>query len=265
MKKYKAVKRKKIKAPEIPQAGPVRVFGRPPSLRDVEMHYCAGCGHGIIHRLIAEVVDEFGIRERVIAVAPVGCAVIAYDYWDFDVTEAAHGRTPAVATGIKRVRPDNIVFTYQGDGDLAAIGTAEIIHAANRGENITVIFVNNGVYGMTGGQMAPTTLAGQKTSTTIHGRSLRREGYPLRIMEMLAVLPGVKYLERVSVNSAQEVLRAKRAIQRAFKLQIDNKGFAMVEVLSMCPTYWGMTPLQSADRIKNEVSTFYPLGVVKGY
>lgn len=240
------------------------VFARPTSLREAENHFCAGCGHGITHRLVAEVIDEFGIREKVIGVAPVGCAVLAYDYWDFDVTEAAHGRTPAVATGIKRLRPQNIVFTYQGDGDLAAIGTAEIIHAANRGENITVIFVNNGVYGMTGGQMAPTTLAGQKTSTTIYGRSLRREGYPLRILEMMAVLPGVKYLERVSVHSAQEVLRAKRAIKNAFKMQIDGKGFSMVEVLSMCPTYWDMTPIQAADRIKNEVATFYPLGVVKG-
>ena len=234
-----------------------------PSLKAVEQHYCAGCGHGIIHRLVCEAIDEYGIRERVIAVAPVGCAVIAYEYWNFDVTEAAHGRTPAVATGIKRVRPDNIVFTYQGDGDLAAIGTAEIIHAANRGENITVIFVNNGVYGMTGGQMAPTTLAGQKTSTTIHGRSLRREGYPLKILEMLAILPGVKYAERVAVNTAHETLRAKRAISKAFKMQIDGKGFSIVEVLSMCPTYWGMTPIQSADRIKNEVATFYPLGTIK--
>ena len=233
------------------------------SLRAVEHHFCAGCGHGIIHRLVCEAIDEHGIRERVIAVAPVGCAVIAYDYWNFDVTEAAHGRTPAVATGIKRVRPNNIVFTYQGDGDLAAIGTAEIIHAANRGENITVIFVNNGVYGMTGGQMAPTTLAGQKTSTTIEGRSLRREGYPLKILEMLAVLPGVKYVERVAVNSSHEVLRAKRAISKAFRMQIDGKGFSIVEVLSMCPTYWGMTPIQASDRIKNEVATFYPLGVIK--
>ena len=241
------------------------IFSRPASLRDVENHYCAGCGHGIVHRLVAEAVDAFGIRERTIAVAPVGCAVLAYDYWNFDTTEAAHGRTPAVATGIKRMRPDNIVFTYQGDGDLAAIGTAEIIHAANRGENITVIFVNNGVYGMTGGQMAPTTLAGQKTATTALGRSLRRDGYPLKMLEMLAVLPGTKYLERVSVNSAHETLRAKRAIMKAFKTQIDNKGFSMVEVLSMCPIYWDMTPIQSADRIKNEVTTFYPPGVVKTY
>lgn len=240
-------------------------FQRPKSLLDVENHYCAGCGHGIAHRLVCEVIDELGIRQKVIGVAPVGCAVLAYDYWNFDVTEAAHGRTPAVATGIKRVHPQNIVFTYQGDGDLAAIGTAEIIHAANRGENITVIFVNNGVYGMTGGQMAPTTLAGQKTNTTIFGRSLRREGYPIKMLEMLAVLPGAKYLERVSVHSAQETLRAKRAILKAFRAQIDNKGFSMVEVLSMCPTYWGMTPIQSADRIENEVSTFYPIGVVKTY
>ena len=241
------------------------VFSRPKSLRDVEMHYCAGCGHSIVHRLICEVIDEFDIRERVIGIAPVGCAVIAYDYWDFDVSEAAHGRTPAVATAIKRVRPDNIVFTYQGDGDLAAIGTAEIIHAANRGENITVIFVNNGVYGMTGGQMAPTTLAGQKTSTTLAGRSLRSDGYPLKILEMLAVLPAVRYLERVSVHSAQETFRAKRAIAKAFRTQIENKGFSMVEVLSMCPTYWGMGPVQAAERIKNDVSTFYPIGVVKAY
>lgn len=241
------------------------IFSRPKSLRDVEMHYCGGCGHSIIHRLICEVIDEFDIRERVIGIAPVGCAVIAYDYWDFDVSEAAHGRTPAVATAIKRARPDNIVFTYQGDGDLAAIGTAEIIHAANRGENITVIFVNNGVYGMTGGQMAPTTLAGQKTSTTLGGRSLRNDGYPLKILEMLAVLPGVKYLERVSVHSAQETFRAKRAIAKAFRTQIENKGFSMVEVLSMCPTYWGMPPVRAAERIKNDVSLFYPIGVVKAY
>jgi len=241
------------------------IFTRPKSLRDIESYYCAGCGHGIIHRLIAEVIDEFGIREKTIGVAPVGCAVMAYNYWDFDVTEAAHGRTPAVATGIKRVRPDNIVFTYQGDGDLAAIGTAEIVHAANRGENITVIFVNNGVYGMTGGQMAPTTLAGQKTTTSILGRSLRRDGYPLKITEMLAVLPGARYLERVSVHSAHEVLRAKRAIKKAFKTQIENKGFSMVEVLSMCPTYWGMTSVAAAERIKSDVSTFYPIGVIKTY
>ncbi len=241
------------------------VFSRPKSLRDVDMHYCAGCGHGIVHRLICGAIDELGIRERTIGVAPVGCAVIAYDYWDVDVTEAAHGRTPAVATGIKRMRPESIVFTYQGDGDLAAIGTAEIIHTANRGENITVIFVNNGVYGMTGGQMAPTTLMGQSTNTSPQGRRPRRDGYPLKILEMLAVLPGAKYLERVSVHSSHEVLRAKRAIVKAFRTQLENRGFSMVEVLSMCPTYWGMSPIKSAERIKNEVSTFYPIGVVKTY
>jgi len=263
MSKKKAKKVKLIGKTKKDEAAGAVITGRLRSLRDVENHYCGGCGHGIIHRLICEAIDEFGIRERTIAVAPVGCAVIAYDYWDFDVSEAAHGRTPAVATGIKRTLPDRIVFTYQGDGDLAAIGTAEIIHTANRGENITVIFVNNGVYGMTGGQMAPTTLAGQKTSTSIYGRSLRRDGYPLKMLEMLAVLPGTRYLERVSVHSAQEVLRARRAIKKAFKMQIDGKGFSMVEVLSMCPTYWGMTPVQAADRIKNDVTTFYPLGVIK--
>ncbi len=241
------------------------VFSRPKSLRDVEMHFCAGCGHGIAHRLVCECIDEFGIREKTIGVAPVGCAVVAYDYWDFDVTEAAHGRTPAVATGIKRIHPECVVFTYQGDGDLAAIGTAEIIHAANRGENITVIFVNNGVYGMTGGQMAPTTLAGQKTTTSMAGRSLRRDGYPIKILEMLAVLPGVKYLERVSVHSAHEIMRAKRAIKKAFKTQIDGKGFSMVEVLSMCPTYWGMSPLKACERIRSDVTPFYPIGIVKTY
>lgn len=259
------MKKKKISTKKMQKAEEILAFARPKSLRDVEMHYCAGCGHSIVHRLMCEAIDEFGIRERVIGVAPVGCAVIAYDYWDFDVTEAAHGRTPAVATGIKRARPGNIVFTYQGDGDLAAIGTAEIIHAANRGENITVIFVNNGVYGMTGGQMAPTTLAGQKTATSSEGRSLRNDGYPIKILEMLSVLPGARYLERVSVHSSQEIIRAKRAISKAFKTQIDNKGFSMVEVLSMCPTYWGMTAIKSAERIKNEVSTFYPIGVIKSY
>lgn len=241
------------------------LFSRPQSLRDVDNHYCAGCGHGIVHRLICEVIDHFGVREKTIAVAPVGCAVIAYDYWNFDVTEAPHGRTPAVATGIKRSLPDRVVFSYQGDGDLAAIGTSEIIHAANRGENITVIFVNNGVYGMTGGQMAPTTLAGQKTCTSIHGRSIRRDGYPLKILEMIALLPGAKHVERVSVHNAYETMRAKRAIEKAFKTQIEGKGFSIVEVLSMCPTYWGLNPIQATERIKNDVSTFYPIGIIKSY
>ncbi|MFH1995757.1 MAG: thiamine pyrophosphate-dependent enzyme [Candidatus Omnitrophota bacterium] len=241
------------------------VFTKPESLYAAETHYCAGCGHGIVHRIICEVIDELGIRERTVGIAPVGCAVIAYDYWNFDVTEAAHGRAPAVATGIKRVRPETFVFTYQGDGDLAAIGTSEIIHAANRGENISVVFVNNGVYGMTGGQMAPTTIAGQKTTTTVYGRNPRREGYPFKILEMMAVLPGARYLERVSVHSSHEALRTKRAIRKSFNAQLTGKGFSMVEVLSMCPTYWGMNSVQSADRIKNEISTFYPIGVVKSF
>lgn len=241
------------------------IFKKPESMKDAVMHYCAGCGHGIIHRLIAETIDELGIREKTVAVAPVGCAVIAYDYWDFDVTEAAHGRTPAVATGIKRVLPENVVFTYQGDGDLAAIGTSEIIHAANRGENITVIFVNNGVYGMTGGQMAPTTITGQKTATTKKGRNIKRDGFPLKISEMIALLEGATFIERVSVHAPKEILKAKKAIKKAFEIQIKNEGFSMVEVLSMCPTYWGgLSPLEACRRVEDEVIKTYPLGALKG-
>ncbi|MFH1645664.1 MAG: thiamine pyrophosphate-dependent enzyme [Candidatus Omnitrophota bacterium] len=239
------------------------IFKRPESLCAVDTHYCPGCGHGIVNRLVAEVIDELGLREKVIGIAPVGCAVLAYDYWNFDVTEAAHGRCPAVATGIKRVRPENIVFTYQGDGDLAAIGTAEIIHAANRGENITVIFVNNGVYGMTGGQMAPTTLEGQKTATTPLGRDIERDGYPLKISEMLAVLDGVKYLERTSVHSPKHIRSSKRAIKKAFENQVKNKGFSMVEVLSMCPTYSGRSIEKSIQWIQEKIMNNYPLGVLK--
>jgi 2-oxoglutarate ferredoxin oxidoreductase subunit beta len=239
------------------------IFKRPESMTDAAMHYCAGCGHGIIHRLIAKVIDELGVREKTVAVAPVGCAVIAYDYWNFDVTEAPHGRTPAVATGIKRVLPDRVVFTYQGDGDLAAIGTAEIIHSANRGENITVIFVNNGVYGMTGGQMAPTTTLGQKTQTTKKGRSAKRDGFPLKISEMLAVLEGTRFIERTALSSPKEILKTKRAIKKAFEIQIDKKGFSMVEALAMCPTYWGMEPVDACKRIENELIKTYPLGVLK--
>jgi len=240
-----------------------KIYSRPASLRDISTHYCAGCGHGIVHRLIAEVVDELGIRERIIAVAPVGCAVIAYDYWDFDCSEAAHGRALAVATGIKRVRPENIVFTYQGDGDLAAIGTNETIHTANRGENLTVIFINNAVYGMTGGQMAPTTLAGQKTATTPKGRDVLREGWPLKISEMLAGLPGVKYLERTALYSPQEVIKTKRAITQAFKNQMDNVGFSLVEILSPCPTYWYMAPREALDWIRDVLVKEFPLGKIK--
>ncbi len=240
-----------------------KIFSHPQSLIDRPTHYCSGCGHGIIHRLICEVIDELNIRERIIAVCPVGCAVLAYDYWDFDCTEAAHGRALAVATGIKRCRPENIVFTYQGDGDLAAIGTAETIHAANRGENVTVIFVNNAVYGMTGGQMAPTTLLGQKTATTPRGREMKNEGPPLKISEMLAALEAVKYVERCSTHSPQETIRTKKAIKTAFENQIQGIGFSLVEVLSMCPTYWGVSAVESIDWIKNTMVKQFPLGRIK--
>jgi 2-oxoglutarate ferredoxin oxidoreductase subunit beta len=240
-----------------------KIFSHPKSLRNIPTHYCAGCGHGIAHRLIAEVVDELKIRGRVIAIAPVGCAVVAYDYWNFDCSEAAHGRALAVATAIKRLRPQNIVFTYQGDGDFAAIGTNEAIHTANRGENLTVIFINNAIYGMTGGQMAPTTLLGQRTATTPEGRVAQAHGYPLKISEMLALLPAVKYIERVSLHSPQEVIKAKRAIRQAFQNQIDNLGFSLVEVLSPCPTYWGMSPKQSLDWIRDVVAKEFPLGRIK--
>jgi len=238
-----------------------KIFTKPNSLRDVPTHYCAGCGHGVVHRLICETVDELQIREKVIGIAPVGCAVIAYDYWDFDVTEAAHGRVPAVATGIKRTSPENIVFGYQGDGDLAAIGTAEIIHAANRGENISIIFVNNAVYGMTGGQMAPTTMLNQKTSTTPRGRDQKRDGFPLKVCELLSVLPGVFYAERVSVHDPKNVLKTKKAIKKIFQNQIDNKGFSIIEVLSPCPTYWGLSSKESVKWIDKVMVKEYPLGV----
>jgi len=240
-----------------------KIFKHPESLRNISTHYCAGCGHGIAHRLIAEVIDELGIRERVIGVTPVGCAVIAYDYWDFDCTEAAHGRALAVATAIKRVSPENIVFTYQGDGDLAAIGTGETLHTANRGENLTVIFINNAVYGMTGGQMAPTTLLGQKTATTPKGRQAKLEGYPLKISEILAQLPAVKYIERRSLHAPQEVLKTKKAIRQAFQNQMDNLGFSLVEILSPCPTYWGMSPKKALDWIQDVMVKEFPLGRIK--
>lgn len=240
-----------------------KIFSRPKSLRNVFTHYCPGCGHGIAHRLIAETVDELKIREKVIGVCPVGCAVIAYDYWDFDCTEAAHGRALAVATAIKRLRPKNIVFTYQGDGDLAAIGTNETIHAANRGENLTVIFINNAIYGMTGGQMAPTTLLGQKTTTTPQGRNARLQGYPLKISEILSNLAGVKYIERVSLHTPQEVIKAKKAIKQAFQNQMDNLGFSLVEILSPCPTYWEMSPKKALDWIRDIMTKEFPLGRIK--
>jgi 2-oxoglutarate ferredoxin oxidoreductase subunit beta len=240
-----------------------KLYSHPESLRNVSMHYCAGCGHSTAHKLIAEVVDELGIRERVIGVAPVGCAVVAYDYWDFDCSEAAHGRALAVATAIKRVRPQNIVFTYQGDGDLAAIGTAETIHAANRGENLSVIFINNAIYGMTGGQMAPTTLLGQKTMTTPEGRQANLQGYPLKISELLAALPAVKYVERVSLQSPPEILKAKRAIKEALENQIRGIGFSLVEILSSCPTYWGLSSVDALNWIRDVMSKEFPIGRIK--
>ena len=239
------------------------VFKRPESLTKERTIYCPGCGHGIAHRLVAEVIDELGIRERTIGIAPVGCAVLAYYYWNFDVTEAAHGRPPAVATGIKRALPDRIVFTYQGDGDLAAIGTAEIIHCANRGENITVVFVNNGVYGMTKGQMAPTTILGQRTTTTIFGRQPKRDGYPLKVCELLSSLEGVTYLERAALSSVSKIRAAKRAIKKAFSYQVEEKGFSLVELLSPCPVNWGLSPIDSLKRIEEEMIPVFPLGVFK--
>lgn len=241
----------------------VKVFEKPKSLENVSTHYCPGCNHGIIHRLIAEVVDELGIEGKTIGVAPVGCAVYAYNYFTFDMAEAAHGRAPAVATGIKRTNPENIVFTYQGDGDLAAIGTAEIVHAAVRGEKITTIFVNNAVYGMTGGQMAPTTLLGQVTQTTPTGRNAAVQGYPIKVCEMLATLEGTVYIERVSVHDINNIRQAKNAIKKAFKLQCEGKGFSIVEVLSACPTNWGLSPLEAVDWVKTEMIKQYPLGVYK--
>lgn len=239
------------------------VFERPKALLDVPTHYCPGCTHGIIHRLVAEVIDELGILDKTIGVAPVGCSVLAYDYFACDMFEAAHGRAPAVATGIKRSNPDKVVFTYQGDGDLAAIGTAEIVHAATRGENITTIFVNNCIYGMTGGQMAPTTLPGQVTETTPYGRDTKLAGFPIRVSEMISTLLGACYVERVSVDSVPNVIKAKKAIKKAFENQLEGKGFSLVEVLSICPTNWGLSPQESLKWLRDNMMPFYTLGVKK--
>jgi len=227
------------------------------------LRYCAGCGHSIIHRLIAEVIDEFGIRERVIGISPVGCAVFSHEYFNFDMMELAHGRCPAAATAMKRVSPDNIVFSYQGDGDLAAMGTAEIIHAANRGENLTVFFVNNATYGMTGGQMAPTTLPGQKTTTTPYGRDVRINGYPIRVAEMLSSLEGVSFISRCSVDSYVNIVNTKKMIRRAFEYQINDKGFSFVEILSPCPTDWGLSPAAAIDWLRENMIGFFKLGTLK--
>jgi 2-oxoglutarate/2-oxoacid ferredoxin oxidoreductase subunit beta len=240
-----------------------KVFGRPEALQDRVLHYCPGCTHGIIHRLVAEVIDELKVREKTVGVAPVGCAVTAYNYFNCDCQQAAHGRAPAVATAIKRVLPDRVVFTYQGDGDLASIGTAEIVHAANRGEKITVIFVNNAIYGMTGGQMAPTTLAGQKTTTSPNGRDVNTMGHPIKMTEMLNTLEGPAFLARVSVHDPKNVNKAKEAIKKAFEAQIQGKGFAMVEVLSTCPTNWGMTPVESLKWLEANMISQFPLGTVR--
>ena len=236
-------------------------YKRPESLAKREFSYCPGCHHGIIHRLVAETIDELSIREKTLMVAPVGCSVFAYEFFDVDGTVAPHGRAPAVATGMKRSLPDRVVFTYQGDGDLAAIGTAEIIHAANRGEKITTIFVNNAIYGMTGGQMAPTTLLGMKTTTSPYGRKSETEGFPLHVSELLKETAGIIYLERVAVSSPQEVRKAKAAIKKAFTVQLRGLGFAMVEVLSTCPTNWGLSPVESIKWLNENMKKEYPLGV----
>ncbi|MDU4961413.1 MAG: thiamine pyrophosphate-dependent enzyme [Sporomusaceae bacterium] len=239
------------------------LFSRPQSLLDVPMHYCPGCHHGIIHRLVAEVLDELGVREITVGIAPVGCSVLAYEYFNCDMMEAAHGRAPAVATGVKRVLPQAVVFTYQGDGDLAAIGCGEIVHAAVRGEKITTIFVNNAIYGMTGGQMAPTTLASQVTTTSPYGRQPGETGMPLRMSEMLACIDGAVYIARVAVNNPVNMTKAKAAIKQAFQLQLRNAGFSMVEVLSTCPTNWGLTPLEAVAWLEQKLIPYYPLGIVK--
>ena len=239
------------------------VFKKPHALTDAILHYCPGCTHGIIHRLVAECIDELGIEGKTIGVVPVGCSVMAYNYFNCDVAEAAHGRAPAVATGIKRCEPDCVVFSYQGDGDLASIGTAETVHAAARNENITVIFVNNAIYGMTGGQMAPTSLPGQVTQTSPYGRDVNHCGYPVKVCEMLAQLDGPEYLERVAVNSVKNIRAAKKAIKKAFQNQLDGKGFSLVEVLSTCPTNWGMTPVKAHSWVDEKMIPYYPLGVYK--
>ncbi|MBR5308683.1 MAG: 2-oxoglutarate oxidoreductase [Clostridia bacterium] len=239
------------------------VFEKTKGLTDAPLHYCPGCTHGIIHRLVAEVLEELGVLGKAIGVAPVGCSVFAYNYFNCDMVQAAHGRAPAVATGVKRSDENNIVFTYQGDGDLAAIGTAETVHAAARRENITVIFVNNAIYGMTGGQMAPTTLPGQVTQTSPYGRDVTKVGYPVKVCEMLSNVDGAVYLERVAVNNVKNVKKAKAAIKKAFQNQIDGKGFSLVEVLSTCPTNWGKTPEDSLVWLEENMIPYYPLGVYK--
>jgi 2-oxoglutarate ferredoxin oxidoreductase subunit beta len=245
------------------QAAMKRIYSMPESLKDTSNHYCPGCGHSVVHRILAEVLDEMGLRERTIGVAPVGCAVLAYNYFNFDMVEAPHGRALAVATGIKRVQPDKLVLTYQGDGDLAAIGTAETIHAANRGEKISTVFINNAIYGMTGGQMAPTTIEGLWSTTTPGGRDLDRDGYPIDISRMLAVCPRTVYIERCAITSPKNIRRAKRAIRKSFEIQMKGLGFSLVEILSPCPTNWKMSPKEAWMWIEKVLERTYPLGVIK--
>jgi len=240
-----------------------QVFKKTSMLRDIEFHYCPGCTHGVIHRLIAECIEELGQSDNCIGIAPVGCAVLAYDYFNCDMLEAAHGRAPAVATGVKRVHPDKLVFSYQGDGDLASIGMAEIVHAAARGENISVFFVNNAIYGMTGGQMAPTTLIGQKATTSPHGRDAHLNGLPIRMSELLATVDGAYYIERTAACDFKSINATKKAIKKALQYQMDGKGFSMVEILSTCPTNWGMTPFEATQWALNTMSEYYPIGLVK--
>ena len=237
------------------------VYQKSKMLTDAPLHYCPGCTHGIIHKLVAESLEELDMGGKTVGVAPVGCSVMAYDYFACDMVEAPHGRAPAIATGLKRALPDGVIFTYQGDGDLAAIGTAETVHAATRGENITIIFVNNAIYGMTGGQMAPTTLPGQVTQTTPYGRDVTTAGFPVRVCEMLATLSGVAYAERVSVDTVPNIRKAKAAIKKAFETKIAKKGFSIVEVLSTCPTNWGLTPEEALEWLRNNMMPYYPLGV----
>lgn len=239
------------------------IFSRPEAMTDKITHYCPGCTHGIIHRIVAEVIDELGVREKTLGVAPVGCSVLAYNYFNTDFLESPHGRAPALATGFKRLRPDMIVFTYQGDGDLASIGMSEIVHAANRGEKFTTIFVNNAIYGMTGGQMAPTSLPGQITTTCPSGRNINQTGYPIRIVELLSGLVTPMYLERVAVHTPRHIIKAKKVIRKAFDNQIQNRCFSLVEVLSTCPTNWGKTTKESETWLENNLIPFYPLGCFK--
>jgi 2-oxoglutarate/2-oxoacid ferredoxin oxidoreductase subunit beta len=239
------------------------IFERSKGLTDKEFSYCPGCTHGIIHRLIAEVLEELNITDKAVGISPVGCSVMNYEFFNCDMQQASHGRAPAVATGIKRVRPDSMVFTYQGDGDLASIGTAEIIHAAHRSEKISVFFANNAIYGMTGGQMSPTTLVGQKTTTSPYGRDAAHAGYPLKMAELLATIPGATYVERVSVHNPAAVRKAKKAVKKAFEMQIENKGFAFVEFVSTCPVNWGMSPNEAIQWAQDNMIPYYPLGVYR--